>query len=186
MPRSFKNRPTRRLVRRSMTSTMVPSGLPRYSPDGLTSTRSPCKTFCISRADKKRSWPPASGTKKPKPSRWPCTRPATKSNLLAGSSTPLRLGNNCPSRSIAAMRRSKPVRVPSRVKPIRAAKSSGDKGIGVKRKTSKICSRLGTSGSKSGMLSGETVAGRVFLIFGGRRFAKAKISLIMRGFLNTS
>ncbi|CFW39158.1 Uncharacterised protein [Bordetella pertussis] len=93
-PCSCRKRPTSLLVRRSMTSTMAPSGLPRYSPDGLTRTRSPCSTLSISRGDRKISGPPSSRTRKPKPSRWPCTRPATKSSLVASSSTPLRLGSN--------------------------------------------------------------------------------------------
>ena len=45
-PRSFSKRPTSLLVRRSMTSTISPSGLPRRSaPVIRVSTRSPCSTL---------------------------------------------------------------------------------------------------------------------------------------------
>ena len=75
-PRSLSRRPTSLLVRRSMTSTISPSGRPRRSvPPTRASTRSPCSTLLISCSGRKRSCPPSSRIRKPKPSRWPCTWP---------------------------------------------------------------------------------------------------------------
>src|SRR5690554_3188470 len=63
-PRSRKKRPTSLSVRRSSTSTIRPSSLPRYSPSILARTRSPCSTLSISRGERKRSGPPSSRSKK--------------------------------------------------------------------------------------------------------------------------
>ncbi len=71
-PRSSWMRPTTSRLARDSTSTISPSGRPRRSkPTRLADARSPCSTLCISRDDRYRSSPPASGTRKPKPSGCP-------------------------------------------------------------------------------------------------------------------
>ena len=108
-PLVLNTRPTNFWVRRSSTSTNLPSGLPRLSkPLIRTMARSPCITCDISLGLKNRSSPLSlvlsSGIKNPKPSGWPCTTPEIKSSLSAMHIAPLRFLIIWPSRSMALRR----------------------------------------------------------------------------------
>ena len=101
-------RPTKFLVLRSNTSTILPSGLPFLSsPLMRTMARSPCITCAISRGPKNTSSAClvlSSGTKKPKPSGWPITLPAMACIFSAKHNAPFRLRIIWPSRSMALRR----------------------------------------------------------------------------------
>ena len=102
-------RPTNFCVRRSSTSTSLPSGRPFLSkPLIRTIARSPCITCDISLGLKNKSSPfnlvLSSVIKNPNPSGWPCTTPEIKSSLSAMHKAPFLFLMICPSRSIAFRR----------------------------------------------------------------------------------
>ena len=113
-------------------------------PERRAVARSPCSTLCISAGLRKRSAPPSSGTRKPKPSGCPCTVPLMKSSLAVTQSSPLRFISSSPSRCIASMRPKNASRARLSTS-ISRARSAGGSGTPAAFSASRIATREGSS-----------------------------------------